>query len=104
MTLSLSVNTGIGEEELADSAPLARALVLQRLEMTWRACEPHINGDAGKPDPRYLEAGIRVLDRIMRLYRLDLPQVAPPAALGHVDQVEMIEAALLKLESKLSGE
>jgi hypothetical protein len=103
MTMSLSVNTGISEEELAESAPLARALVLQRLEMVWRSCEPHINGDAGKPDPRFVEAGIRVLDRLMRLYRLDSPQAPAQAAVEHVDAVALVESGLLALEEKLGS-
>jgi hypothetical protein len=106
VTLSIAApdsNRGIGEEELADSAPWARALVLQRLEEVWQSCQPHMNGDMGKPDPRFIEAGIRVLDRIMRLYRLDAPQAAPPEAIAQVDQVGMVEAGLLALEQKLAG-
>ena len=105
MTLSISPTSdrGIGEEDIADSAPLARAMVLQRLELTWQRVEPFMNGDAGKPDPRFIEAGIRVLDRIMRLYRLDAPQAPAPEAVAQVDQVGMVEAGLLALESKLAG-
>ena len=103
MTMSLRVDTGISEEELAESAPLARALVLQRLEMIWRSCQPHIDGEAGRPDPRYVEAGIRVLDRLMRLYRLDAPQAAPVAAVAHVDAVALVESGLLALEEKLQA-
>lgn len=102
--MSLSVNTGISEEELADSAPLCRALVLQRLEMIWRSCEPHINGDAGKPDPRYVEAGIRVLDRLMRLYRLDAPQQAAVEPVTALDAAAEVERGLLALEQKLSAD
>jgi hypothetical protein len=67
-------NKGIGDQQVADAAPYVRALVVQRLEMLWRACEPHIDGTGGKPDPRYLETGVRVIDRLSRLYRLDAPE------------------------------
>ena len=55
---------GIGDEQVSESAPLVRALVVQRLEQIWTVCEPHVTGDMGKPDPRFIEAGIRVLDRM----------------------------------------
>jgi hypothetical protein len=94
---------GIGEEHLATSAPLVRALVVQRLETMWRACEPHIDGSAGRPDPRYIEAGIRVTDRLSRLYRLDQPQPSgndDDDTLA-VDRRELAARALAELEQKL---
>lgn len=73
MTLELSPSRGIRDEEISDSAPLVRALMVERLEMIWSVCEPQITGALSKPDPRFIEAGIRVLDRLARLYRLDQP-------------------------------
>lgn len=72
----IPAGAGIDEEQVSQSAPLVRALLVQRLEMMWRAVEPHINpeDDDRRPDPRYLEAGIRVTDRLAKLYRLDHPQ------------------------------
>src|SRR5574338_191039 len=93
--------TGIGEEQLADAAPLVRSLVVQRLETIWRTCQPHIDGSAGKPDPRFVEAGIRVLDRLMRLYRLDHPQPAGELEAGVVDSAALIEAELQALEARI---
>ena len=70
-------NAGIGDEQVAEAAPMVRALVVARLEMIWRACEPHIMPpppEAGelqrRPDPRFVEAGIRVNDRLISLYGL----------------------------------
>ena len=63
---------GIGEEEVATSAPMVRALLVQRLEQIWSVCAPHVTGEV-KADPRFIEAGIRVLDRLAKLYRLDSP-------------------------------
>lgn len=68
---------GITEENVVDSAPFVRALVVSRLEQAWRAVDPHIqvqrNPDTGlimRPDPRFIEAGIRILDRLSDLYHL----------------------------------
>jgi hypothetical protein len=81
--LALPPGAGIRDEEVSASAPQIRALVVQRLEMIWRNCEPHINvpvdedgNPAWKADPRFIEAGIRVTDRLTKLFRLDEPQVA----------------------------
>lgn len=80
MTQLVPGEAGIGEEQVAQSAPLVRALAVQRLEMIWAACEPHIrltqdDIDLGrKPDPRFVEAGIRVVDRLINVYGLLKPQ------------------------------
>jgi len=95
---------GIGEEQLTDAAPLVRSLVVQRLETIWRTCQPHIDGTGGKPDPRFVEAGIRVLDRLMRLYRLDTPQAAPPATSDSGDSAALVEARLQELESRVRSQ
>jgi hypothetical protein len=93
---------GIGEEQVTGSAPMVRALLVQRLEQIWSVCEPHVTGDI-KPDPRFIEAGIRVLDRLARLYRLDSPltqavntDIDPfgAALSAAVDQVSVLEARM----------
>jgi hypothetical protein len=82
MTQLVPGEAGIGEEQVSQSAPLVRALAVQRLEMIWQACEPHINLtqddlDLGrKPDPRFVEAGIRVVDRLVGIYGLLKPQAS----------------------------
>lgn len=95
---------GIGEEQLQDRAPLVRALVVQRLEMIWRTCEPHITGASGRPDPRYVEAGIRVLDRLMRLYRLDAPARASDDAGPVVDGALVLDERMQEILSRLQPE
>lgn len=101
----LPVGAGIGEEQVSGSAPLVRALVVERLELMWRNCEPHIDGSMGKPDPRYMEAGIRIVDRLSRLYRLDHPQAADnePDAVAVTDKRAIAAAGLAALEQKLAG-
>lgn len=80
--LEPGVGAGITDENVAQSAALVRALVVKRLEQAWRACDPHIqvqvNPDTGlvmRPDPRFIEAGIRIIDRLSSLYRLNLVQL-----------------------------
>jgi hypothetical protein len=97
-------SAGISDEQVADSAPMVRALVVTRLELLWRACEPHIlPEDERKPDPRFIEAGIRVVDRLTLLYGLTKPTT------GGEDQVppgdpavrDRAEAALVELEARV---
>jgi hypothetical protein len=92
---------GIGEEQLQEAAPLVRSLVVQRLETIWRTCQPHIDGTGGKPDPRFVEAGIRVLDRLMRLYRLDAPVAAAVTTTPGVDAPAALDAALRQLGERM---
>jgi len=106
MELSVTPDMGIGEEELARSTPMVRALVLQRLELMWRTCEPFINADAGKPDPRFIEAGIRVVDRLTKLYRLDSPVhgANEPDSVTRVDVRELVRAQVGELEARMAPE
>lgn len=103
---------GIDDEQVADSAPMVRALIVQRLEQVWRACDPHINPtqdalEAGfRRDPRYIEAGLRVLDRLALIY-LKLPRNNPQnLGEGQEELVAAQEKAMLaldRLESKQDG-
>jgi hypothetical protein len=101
---------GISEEHVAEAAPRVRALVVQRLEMVWRACEPHINPsqldlDEGfRRDPRYIEAGIRVLDRLTSIYGLTKPsQVqADPDAGSSLDQRAAVAKLVAELEQRVT--
>ena len=100
---------GIGDEQVAESAPMVRALVVSRLEMIWRACEPHIlppPPELGelprRPDPRFVEAGIRVNDRLIALYGLLKPQQgAEEASTAPEESREQVEAQVRALEERL---
>jgi hypothetical protein len=105
-------SAGITEEDISRSAPLVRALAVQRLELIWRNCEPHIDLSPDdlelgrKPDPRFIEAGIRVVDRLTALYGL-----LKPVASGEGVTNEGIEAtrqnaitAIEALEAKIREE
>jgi hypothetical protein len=93
---------GIRDEDIHESAPLVRALVLQRLEQLWRTLDPYVSGDAGKPDPRFLESGIRVLDRLVKLYRLDRPVPQTPEATDLTAAHELVQAGLRELEARMA--
>lgn len=106
---TLALAAGINDEQVAASAPMVRALVVQRLEMMWRACEPRINltqADvlAGRTvDPRFLESGIRITDRLVNLYQLTRPQhqMSEPDTATRVDQRELAKARISELETKV---
>lgn len=95
----------IREEDLATNQAVVRATVFARLEQIWQACEPYINGELGKPDPRYLEAGIRTCDRLSKLYRLDAPQPSGGEEDGdtRVDARELAIKAVAALEARIRG-
>jgi hypothetical protein len=103
---------GIDDEQVAESAPMVRALVVSRLEMIWRACEPHIMppppeteyDQPRKPDPRFVEAGIRVNDRLIALY--GLLKTNPGLDKGEETTTVEVEQALSRvraLEERLRG-
>lgn len=93
---------GIREEELSESSPLVRALVVERLEQVWAACEPQIHGTTGKPDPRFIEAGLRCLKQLSDIYRLAAPAPSTPEPVGGpVSSAELVASGLRELEIRL---
>jgi hypothetical protein len=99
---ALPAHAGIGEEQVAESQPMVRALIVERLEQVWSACEPFINDRSMKPDPRFLENGLRALDRLMRLYRLDSPgQSGEPDEGSRIDIRELVLAQVRELETRM---
>jgi hypothetical protein len=112
MDQELRPSVGISDEQVDALAPHIRALVTQRLEQVWRACEPHLehqrNPDTGlilRPDPRFIEAGLRVLDKLARLYRLDARvQEAPEHETDSgVKNAEIAANQLKELEQRMRG-
>jgi hypothetical protein len=103
VTAELTPQRGIRDEDLHDSAPLVRALLVERYEQLWSVCQPHATGAVGKPDPRFIEAGIRVCDRLARLYRLDQPVPQSQELQGElVDKADLVLAGLRELETRMS--
>ena len=98
----LEPQRGIGDEQIHGSAPLVRALLVERLEQIWSVCEPHVTGGVPKPDPRFIEAGIRVLDRLAKLYRLDQPVPQSQELDGElIDKATLVLAGLRELEARM---
>ncbi len=76
MSMEAAGHPEITEEMLAESAGRARWLIMGRLEQIWKTCQPHVDGSreeeqGSPPDPRWAEIGVRVLDRMVKLQRLD---------------------------------
>jgi hypothetical protein len=96
----------ITDEQIAQDAPRMRALLAKRYEMVWQTCEPHVNGqrqeDGLGSDPRFIEAGIRTLRDLGRLYRLDKPEAGElPLATG-VDVAALVSSRLAVLEARMA--
>lgn len=108
MTMS-PLPPGISEEEVGRQAAIVRGLVVQRLEQIWRTVAPHVDGtvleDGFRPDPRFIEAGIRVLDRLSKLYRLDQPSRDTDSVdTITVDPAELVANQLRELETRVRGQ
>lgn len=98
----------ITDEDLANSAPTVRALLVGRLEEMWRPVARHLE-DAHQglapADPRMLEIGLRIVKEESLLYRLARPPVVSeqdedPIGAG-VDRRALVEGALVEIEKKL---
>lgn len=102
---------GVTDEHIRASGPAVRKLLLDRLEMIWQTVQPHVDGtrasqegEYGGPDVRFVEAGIRCLDRLAKLYRLDQPvPVDPLAGDASQDQREIAMRGLDELEQRAQG-
>jgi hypothetical protein len=105
--MSPSGDWRIGEEELYESQPRVRALIVRRYEALYALVEAHIaqaeeSGRSG--DPRFLEIGVRVLREMSALYRMGSPpkvseEDADPNA--GVDPASLVLASLAEIEGKL---
>lgn len=100
------ITQGLSDEDLSRQAGLVRALLVQRLEQIWRTVQPHVDGtlaeEGQKPDPRFIEAGIRVLDRLAKVYRLDSPVRADEDDTRiKVDPAVLVTSQLLELEARV---
>lgn len=98
----------LDEDQLAESAPRVRALVLQRLEVIWTQVQDHLDPEKGGADPRWAEIGVRVLDREARLYRLDARKQPGDDeddiyAQG-IDRGKLVLQQLEELEARIKGD
>lgn len=98
----------VGEKEIQDSQDAVRALILHRLEQIWRTVEPHVDGsrteEGWSPDVRFVEAGIRCLDRLALLYRLKDPARGDQGVVeASVDAREVALKSLLEVEARMGA-
>lgn len=105
-------------QDLAEQRAGNRAILAARYEMIWAACEPHVKGACedrrsgpgapGDPEPvivdyRFVDLGVKVLDRMYRLLEVgkaDPEAPADPAAGVPDGNVAVVTAALDAMEAK----
>lgn len=102
----------ITDTDISHDQALVRGLIVRRLEAIWRSCEPHLRAqhdpDTGlmlsKPDPRFVEAGIRVCRDLGKIYRLEAP-VPPDPGEGQAPVAlrELVARQLAELEARIKG-
>lgn len=97
----------IGEEQLVESQPRVRALLVQRYEEIWNRVAVRIHDDQEQQrpiDPRILEIGLRVLKDEAVLYRLGRSMPAPEdeedPTITAIDRAAMVAEQLSVLEAK----
>lgn len=101
----------ITEENLVESQPRVRALLMQRYELMWSVVEARIKDDREeiRPlDPRLLEIGKGILKEESALYRLGRPMQVieedPDAELTVLDRRELVAASLDELAAKRAAQ
>jgi uncharacterized protein related to proFAR isomerase len=101
----------LSEEEILKQAPGVRGQLLRRLETIWAYCEDEIEVSKleQRSDPRFADLGLRTLDRIAKLYRLDKAPVTveeEPEEVSEIEQARtraMVLHQLQELESRVNG-
>lgn len=101
----------ITEEDVQESAPRVRALLVARLESMWEPVRVTLlrDADAQPIDPRMLEIGLRICKELGLHYRLYRPPVVKaddeddPLGPG-VDRASLIEDQLQEIEAKMRSQ
>lgn len=106
----------IDDDQVDSDQAAVRFVVVQRLHAIWNTVAPHATGSirqdtdetlGREPDPRMVEIGVRVLDRLTTLYRLTKPQVRTEEETEPTDEASvtaLVAASLDQLEAdSLSG-
>lgn len=108
MDVDLTQMPRLDDEELSQKAPFIRAQVAMRYEELWRAALPGImNTESSpdwRPDPRFVEAGIRILRNMASLYRLDEPaqREREEVAGTRTPVIDLVESSLAALEARMA--
>lgn len=96
----------LGSEDLREQRAGNRAIIANRLELIWGACEPHVTGADGVPvDFRYVDLAARVLDRLGRVLQVDRedPPVPAKEAVERDPNAVIVSQALDALEERMAG-
>lgn len=101
----------ITEQDVVESGPRVRALLVSRYEAAWDPIKDHLSqvkDGLMPPDARLLEIGLRILKDEAQLYRLTRAPVAQEQEeqedLGAgVDRRALVESHLAEIEQKLRG-
>ena len=100
----------IGEDQLLESQPRVRALLVHRYEEVWTEVSNHIKVArqvSRPPDPRMLEIGLRVLKDEAVLYRLGRTLPASEAdeelQVSVDERLALVSAQLAEVEAKRSA-
>lgn len=100
----------LGTRDLEVQRAGNRAILANRLEMIWRACEPHVTGVDDKGDEifvdfRFVDLGARVLDRLAKVLQVHLPDPEEPVEvdLGRDPHAVTVARSLEVLEGRLRG-
>lgn len=107
MDIDLTQLPRLDDEELSQKAPQIRAQVAMRYEQLWHAALPGILNTEGdpdwRPDPRMLEAGVRILRNMAHLYRLDSPAAREREEVAGVRTplIDLVESTLIELEARM---
>lgn len=96
------------DEQVREQGPAIRGQLIQRLERLWQLTEAEIErGELEqRQDPRFIELGLRTLDRIAKLYRLlDAPKAVAEEpedeSVVSLRQRQIVEQQLRELEAKV---
>lgn len=101
----------LGSEDLREQRSGNRAIIANRLEMIWGACEPHVTGvdEKGEEvlvDFRYVDLAARVLDRLGRVLQVDREDPPAPPGPEVVDRdpnADVVSRELDALEERMRG-
>lgn len=102
----------ITDEDIAESGPAVRALLVARLEQLWKPVEMRLDmeKDGSMPmDPRMMEIGVRICKELAGHYRLARPPLATPEEdtdlLGPgVDRAALVEQKLSEIEARIRSQ
>lgn len=89
------------DAQVAKASSLVRGLVAQRLELLWQQVERAVleaQEEGDRVDPRLIQQGVGVLDRMARVWRLDERVPDEPEKDEAGKRRQLVDRALAELE------